>query len=174
MKNSNPLSTTSIMSNPLFIVVMLLLGLIIVLSIFKSITPFLNLSVGINAHIGDLRGSIELEAFDNQDDDKQPVFIIYYAKWCGYCKTVLPEFKQLMDNYKGNIKIIAIDSEAKENTELVKAQEINSYPTIRFYPSGIKGKFKDYTGERTYSDFVQYLGDVEGVPDRMPDSASPI
>lgn len=171
MKNSNPLSATSIMSNPLFIVVMLLLGLIIVLSIFKSITPFLNLSLGINAHIGDLKGSFEIEAFNNSDS--QPTFVIYYAEWCGHCKRTMPEFEELMKNYKGNVKVVAIDAEAPENAELVKSQLVKGYPTIRHYPTGMLGSFDEYTGGRTYSDFVQYLGSVEGTPDRMPDQAAP-
>jgi protein disulfide-isomerase A6 len=171
--NSNPLSATSIMSNPLFIVVMLLLGLIIVLSIFKSITPFLNLSLGINAHIGDLKGSFEIEAFDNDNSDSQPKFIIYYAEWCGHCKRTMPEFEELMKNYKGNVKVVAIDAEALENVELVKAQQVKGYPTIRYYPTGMSGSFDEYSGERTYSDFVQYLGSVQGTPDRMPDQAAP-
>ena len=165
MKNvNNKVTNMSILSNPLFITVMLLLGLIIVLAIFRSISPFLNLSLGINAHIGDLKGSFELEAFNNSADVSQPVFVIFYAEWCGHCKRTMPEFKQLMDNYKGNVKVMTVDAEATENAELVKAQKISGFPTIRLYPSGLTGDYQEYSGNRTYEDFSQYLDSLDNLP----------
>jgi thiol-disulfide isomerase/thioredoxin len=87
-----------IISNPLFVIVMLLIVLIIVLAIFRSVSPFLNLGLGIDAHIGDLRGSFKIEAFNN-NSNSQPMFVMYYADWCGHCKRTKPEFQKLMDNY---------------------------------------------------------------------------
>jgi len=97
---------------------------------------------------------------------------MYYAEWCGHCKRTMPEFKKVAENYKGNVKILMIDSESKENAELVKSQNITGFPTIRYYPSGLSNPAEDYTGGRTYSDFVQYLRQIEGTPDKMPDQAS--
>ena len=162
----------SVMTNPLFAIVMLLIGLIIILAIFRSASPFLNLGFGINAHIGELKGSFEIEAFNN-GADTQPVLVMYYAEWCGHCKRTMPEFKKLIDTYRGDVKIIAIDSEDKENAELVKAQNIKGFPTIRYYPSGLLGSYKEYNGGRKYTDFVEYLGNIKGVPDKMPDQAAP-
>ena len=105
MKNNSMMKNSSIMSNPLFIIVMLLLGLIIILSIFRSVSPALTLGFGVNAHIGDLRGSFELETFSN---NSEPVFAMYYAEWCGHCKRTKPEFQKLLDNYKGNV-IVAVN-----------------------------------------------------------------
>jgi len=58
------------MSNPLFIIVMLLLGLIIILSIFRTSSSFLNAGFGVNSHIGDLKGSFNLEAFEDPNCDE--------------------------------------------------------------------------------------------------------
>lgn len=167
MKNSKSMYT-----NPLFIIIMILLALIIILAIFRSAGPFLTMGFGVNAHIGDLKGSFELEAFDN--NNKDAMLVMYYAEWCGHCKRTMPAFKKLMNEYKGNVKIILINSEDKENEELVKNQNIKGFPTIRYYPSGISDKFEEYQGGREYTDFVQYLGGVEGTPDQMPDNAAPI
>jgi thiol-disulfide isomerase/thioredoxin len=165
------MKSNSMMSNPLFIIVMLLLALIIILSIFRSVSPALTLGFGVNAHIGDLRGSFELETFSNANE---AVFVMYYAEWCGHCKRAKPEFQKLLDNYKGNIKIMAVNAESQEHSELVKSQKINGFPTIRYYPNGISENYKEYDGGRTYSDFVQYLGQVEGVTDVAPDQAAPV
>lgn len=171
MKNNSMMKNSSIMSNPLFIIVMLLLGLIIILSIFRSVSPALTLGFGVNAHIGDLRGSFELETFSN---NSEPVFAMYYAEWCGHCKRTKPEFQKLLDNYKGNVKILLINAESQENKELVKSQKISGFPTIRYYPSGLTENYSEFDGGRTYTDFVQYLGGVEGTPDLMPDQAAPV
>jgi len=166
--NLNKAKSNTIMSNPLFLIIILILILIIVLAFFKSSTPIL--SFGINANIGDIRGSFEIEAFDNSSDSN---FVMYYAEWCGHCKRTMPEFKKLIEGYNGNIKIMAIDSESPENAQLIKSQKISGFPTIRYYPTGLSNKYDEYTGGRTYSDFVQYLGSIEGTPDQAPDQAAP-
>jgi thiol-disulfide isomerase/thioredoxin len=156
-------------SNPLLIIIMLLIGLIVILAIFRSASPFLNIGFGINAHIGDLKGTFEIEAFDNNEEPnlemepfnnhKEPLFIMYYADWCGHCKRTKPEFEKLGDKYK-NIKIVAINAEDPQYKDLVKSQGINGFPTIRLYPSGMKNKHDEYSGSRTYEDFTSYLNKV--------------
>jgi thiol-disulfide isomerase/thioredoxin len=171
MKNSNINSKNfSTWLNPLVIVVVTLIALIFILSIFRSASSFLKLGLGINARIGDLKGSIALETFDNQD---KPSFVMYYAEWCGHCKRTMPEFEKLKDNYKGSIKIIAINSEDAQYAELIKTQEIKGFPTIRYYPSGLSGSYQEYNGGRTQSDFEGFLQSVVGVNDPLPDQASP-
>jgi thiol-disulfide isomerase/thioredoxin len=183
--NTNNL-TSKTMSNPLIIVLVLLIILIIVLAIFRSVSPFLNLGFEINAHIGDLKTSFEIEAFNNSEDIRDygdvvesyegndKVLVMYYANWCGHCKRTKPEFQQLIDSYKGKIKVLMIDCEEPENKALVKSQKINGFPTIRFYPSGLNDNYEEYTGGRTYSDFIEYLNGVSGVIDRSPDNAAPV
>ncbi len=164
-------STNKIMSNPLFVIIVLLLGLIIILAIFRTAAPFLNFGLGINAHIGQLKGSFEIEAFDNQN----PTFVMFYAPWCGHCKKAKPEFDKLEKTYKGKVTIISINADDKESEELVKSHNIKGYPTIRYYPTCLdNNKFTEYTGERTYSNFIQFLGSIEGYPDAMPDNGAPV
>ena len=161
----------SFMTNPLIIIVSLLLILIVILAVFRSATPFLNLGFQVNAHVGELKGSFQIEAFKNESESKY--FVMYFAEWCGHCKRTKPEFQKLMNDYKGDIKIIMIDAESDENKELVKSQNIGGFPTIRYYPLGINDNFKDYEGGRTYVDFIQYLGTISGYPDKLPDQAAP-
>ena len=65
--NMNKITSTS-MSNPLVIVVGLLLILILILSVFKSTTPHLNLGFEVNAHLGGLKGSFQIETFEDLED----------------------------------------------------------------------------------------------------------
>ena len=57
--NTNNITSAS-MSNPLIVVIVLLLILIIILAIFRSASPFLNVGLEVNAHIGDLRSSFQI------------------------------------------------------------------------------------------------------------------
>ncbi len=171
MKMSNKvMKESSMVTNPLIIIIFLVIALIVVLAIFRPASPFLNLGFGINAHIGDLKGSFEFEAFSNSE----PMFVMYFAEWCGHCKRAKPEFKKLMDSYKGPIKIMMVDCEAPENADLVKSQNIKGFPTIRYYPNGLNEKFQEYTGGRSFDDFSQYVNQITGTLDRMPDNAAPI
>ena len=160
-------------SNPLVIVIILLVVLIVLLAIFRSASPFLNLGFGMNAHLGDLKASFQVEAFDNNDSE-QSCLVLYYAEWCSHCQKAKPEYQRLIEEYNGNVKIMMIDCDDPSNKELVESQNIKGYPTIRYYPNGLSGSYKEYSGERKYSNFAQYLGGVTGVNDTMPDQAAPI
>lgn len=162
-------------SNPLVIVIMLLVVLIVLLAIFRSASPFLNLGFGMNAHLGDLKASFQVEAFDNHDGDSEtPCFVMYYAPWCHHCKNTKPEYEKLIEEYNGNVKIMMVDCDDASNKELVESQGIKGYPTIRYYKNGLNGAYDEYSGERKYSNFVQYLGGITGVNDTMPDNAASI
>lgn len=54
-------------SNPLVVVISMIIVLIVILSIFRTVSPFLTMGVGINAHLGSLRGSLALEAYKNRE-----------------------------------------------------------------------------------------------------------
>jgi thiol-disulfide isomerase/thioredoxin len=155
--NMNKITPPSMITNPLMVIIFLIIALIIVLAIFRPASPFLNFGIGLNANIGDLKGSIQFEAFDNQNG---PVFAMFYAQWCGHCKTAKPQFQQLMDSYKGPVKIMLVDCEAPENKELVQSQGIKGFPTIRYFPTGISQNFQEYNGARTYDGFTQFLNSV--------------
>ena len=163
--NLKNMKNVSVITNPLFIIIMLLLGLIIVLAIFRSASPFLSVGFGVNAHIGELKGSFEIEAFDNgepqrDDSDNGQLFIMYYAEWCGHCKKTMPEFDKLMDSYKGKVKIVKVNSEDDKYKELIKSQNIKGFPTIRYYPSGLSGDHQEYDRGRSYEDFSSYLSSL--------------
>lgn len=150
-------------SNPLFIVVVAIIALIIILAIFRSSSQYFGVGIGVNAHIGDLKGSFKLEAFDNQNSDSSgQVFVMYYANWCGHCKTTKPEFQKLLDSYQGPVKILMIDAEAEEHKDLVKSQDIKGFPTIRYYPNGLDSSYSEYNGDRQSDSFLSYLKTQSG------------
>lgn len=168
--NMNKITSTS-MSNPLVIVVGLLLILILILSVFKSTTPLLNLGFEVNAHLGGLRGSFQIETYENNQGG--PSLVAFTIPSCGHCVRMAPEYEKLMKEYKGNVKVVKLDCSEKENRELAQREGVQGYPTIKFYPNGVNGgRPKEYDGERKYTNFVQFLNSVSGTLDKAPDNAA--
>ncbi|MBX7094467.1 MAG: thioredoxin [Flavobacteriales bacterium] len=61
-----------------------------------------------------------------------PAIIDFYADWCGPCKMVAPILEELSDEYKDQIIIYKVDTEAEE--ELSYVFQIRSIPSILFIP----------------------------------------
>lgn len=80
-----------------------------------------------------------------EDEESEPVTILFWATWCPHCKGVKPVWEEVMDRHQGkNMDIIeASDSRAKHFGSM-------GYPTIRHFPEGRKNptKFEDYKGPR--------------------------
>lgn len=64
----------------------------------------------------------------------KPAIIDFYADWCGPCKMIAPILEELAQEYKGEIIIYKIDTEAEQ--ELAAAFGIRSIPSLLFIPMG--------------------------------------
>jgi protein disulfide-isomerase-like protein len=159
MSKISKVLSSDMSGNPLFIMLMFVLVIIIFLAIFRSVSPFLTMGIGLNAHIGSLKGSFQIEAFENQAGTK-PCFVLFYAPWCGHCKTAKPIFEEFKESYNGPVEIIAIDCD--ENKEIAKKYGIQGFPTFKYFPNGLEGASQDYNGERTADDFKEFLSDKTG------------
>jgi len=84
-------------------------------------------------------------------------FVMYYADWCGHCKTTKPTFAQLGSTQTIGGKTVDILMVSPEtNPELVGDQKIAGYPTIRLLDS--KGQMvAEYNGDRSLGDFQRFL-----------------
>jgi thiol-disulfide isomerase/thioredoxin len=82
---------------------------------------------------------------------------MYYADWCGHCKTTKPTFAQLGSTQTIGAKTVDIAMVSPEtNPELVGDQKIAGYPTIRlFSPSG--QLVEEYSGDRSLGDLQNFL-----------------
>ena len=94
-------------------------------------------------------------------NEKKPMFIKFYAVWCGHCKTIDGPWKQLIKSAKAdstikgaNIAIVEIESkvigkELDKITSGTKNLKVDGFPTIGSitFENG-NPVFKDFSGER--------------------------
>ena len=92
----------------------------------------------------------KIENFSEKSDAK---FVLFYAPWCGHCKSIKPTWEKLTKNYPNIVTEINCD----EEEEVAKANNIQGYPTIKYFPAGMDGDSIDYEGSRDYKSIESFL-----------------
>ena len=82
------------------------------------------------------------EGYTNNNKSK-PTMMLFHAKWCGHCKTFMPEWEK----FKKQAKINAVEYEADTDPNVMKENDVKGYPTIKCRTSS--GDVKEFKGERT-------------------------
>lgn len=94
---------------------------------------------------------------------KRAELVMFYAPWCPHCQTAHPEFEAAKEELEANgskVKLTAIDCVEDENA--AKKNNVQGFPTIRYYKNGLGGKYEDYEGGRTKDDFVEFVMSKSG------------
>ena len=109
----------------------------------------------------------------NELQHKRPYFLVFYANWCGHCKTLSPIMEALAQKYHHmnmHKPVAAIDC-AEHNLNSSFRNIVEGYPTI----FSVKGSScKRYSGPRSVEAFDNHLNERATEPEEVlsPKSSS--
>ena len=70
-----------------------------------------------------------------KNSDTMPVFVDFYAEWCGPCRLAAPIIEELATTYAGKILIGKFDVDSGSQ-EFMAAQQVMSIPTCKVFRDG--------------------------------------
>lgn len=95
------------------------------------------------------------ETFAEAVAGDMPVFVDFYAEWCGPCKLAAPIIEDLAGQYAGKIVIGKFDVDSGSQ-EFMAAQQVMSIPTCKTF---VGGEMKDVTigfnGKEKYVEMIE-------------------
>ena len=104
------------------------------------------------------------ESFDGNSSSLTPasgecIVALFYAPWCGHCKTFKPIFDEASSTLDGKIsqkpelkgkkvRFTKINCDEEENKPLAKKYDVSGYPTVKIFTDD-GGSPIEYEGART-------------------------
>ena len=101
----------------------------------------------------------------NMFNANKPIFIKFYANWCGHCVSMDGDWKNLVEEIKNKyadkeLALVAVESKVinKEIDKIISGTKglgkVEGFPTIGLIQNK---KFTSYNGERTQKAMLAYL-----------------
>tara|TARA_Y100000389_G_C17244276_1_gene404768 strand:- start:144 stop:503 length:360 start_codon:yes stop_codon:yes gene_type:complete len=94
--------------------------------------------------------------FYKKQKAKKPLFVLYYAPWCGFCKRAKPEFDKINLPY---VECRSVNCDSTFHKREVEQMGIDSYPTFYLFKDGNlnKNTATRYDGERSCKHMEEFL-----------------
>jgi len=93
----------------------------------------------------------------NVEDAKEagmPVFVDFYAEWCGPCQMAAPIVDKLAGEYEGKVHIVKVNVD--ENNQVPASFGVMSIPTVVIIKDGeLAAQKVGFPGEQGYRDMIE-------------------
>jgi len=97
------------------------------------------------------------EEVDNHIMADDKTLVLFYADWCGHCKTIKPVWNDAAKKANTDRKrmvMIDVGGKTPEQQALIEKYEIDGFPTILIFQNG---NYEPYTGKRDVDSFLKQL-----------------
>merc|ERR1711991_992948 len=92
--------------------------------------------------------------FEETIKNNDYVLAMFYAPWCGHCKSLKPHFAAAATQTKGKFVLAKIDCTLESAKNLCQQHEVRGYPTVKFFKNG---NAIDYNGPRDTEGIISWL-----------------
>jgi len=82
----------------------------------------------------------------------KPLFVKFYAPWCGHCKSLAPTWAKLSTTLKEHVNIAHIDCTIEDHN-FCTAFGVRSFPTLKLIANN---KLYSYSGQRNEEELTQF------------------
>ena len=96
----------------------------------------------------------------DQDFEKEvlkadmPVFVDFWAPWCGPCRMAEPAIKELAKEYKGKMRVGKLNVD--ENPKMAQKYGVMSIPTVIIFKGGKEAKKQiGFPGKEGYKKLIE-------------------
>lgn len=102
------------------------------------------------------------ETWDSFVAEHTSVLVMFFAPWCGYCKSMKPNFfkaAEILSEEHPSEALAAVDCTRFKS--ICKRIGLKGYPTVKYYKNGEMEK--DYGGDRSTEDIVNFVKSMSGL-----------
>ncbi|XP_032527335.1 protein disulfide-isomerase A5 [Danaus plexippus] len=99
---------------------------------------------------------LDTATFKNTLRKIKHALVMFYAPWCGHCKSTKPEFVKAADKFADELIIAFGAVDCTVHKDVCANYDVKGYPTIKYF-SHFDKVVQDYTGGRKEADFVSFI-----------------
>lgn len=94
-------------------------------------------------------------------DPKRNVFVLFYARWCGHCRTLKPTWDMLAHRAQSMPDTVIARIDADLHAEFVRdnlgSTAVQGFPTLILFTKSDKSGVLEYEGQRDFRHLEDFL-----------------